>query len=495
MRIIRSVLALALLLSGTFAVHAAGLGKLTVNSALGQVLNAEIDLVSLQAGESDTLSARVAGSEAFRDARIEYSPALRLLRFSVEKHQNGQPYLKVTSIGPINEPFIDALIEVTWPAGRLQREYPILLDPPGYAQGKVNAPAVVSAAPAPAPSTPAKIAETPPAAAPAAPPSTPASEAVNPPAAAGGPSAATEMPAGAAASDTYGPIEKGETLSKIAGQVKPADVSLEQMLVALYRENQGAFSGSNMNRLKTGQILKIPSAEEISKIEQKDARAEIHTQVQDWNSYRDQLAGASAAAPSRGGGDAATSSNAASGRVTSAAVTPPPAPSAAPNDTLRISKSDSASGKAAAGKASQERLNALQEELTAKNNALQESQSRVADLEKQIREMQRLLDLRGGAAAAKPGAQVAAVSPPAATKPAEPPKPTPAPTPAPEATKPAEPPKSAWTRRSPPRRRSPPSRRKSPMRRRRSRPSLPSPRRRRPRPRKSSSRTRASSTS
>src|SRR6185312_2366090 len=153
MRIIRSVLALALLLGGTFAVQAAGLGKLTVNSALGQVLNAEIDLVSLQPGESDTISARVAAPEAFRDARIEYSPALRLLRFSVEKHQNGQPYLKVTSIGPINEPFIDALIEVTWPSGRLQREYPILLDPPGYAQAKVNAPAV-AAAPAPAPVAP-----------------------------------------------------------------------------------------------------------------------------------------------------------------------------------------------------------------------------------------------------------------------------------------------------------------------------------------------------
>src|SRR5215831_17473271 len=177
MRIIKSVLALALLVGGTFAVQAAGLGKLTVNSALGQILNAEIDLVSLQGGEADTISARVASPEAFRDARIEYSPALRLLRFSVEKHPNGQPYLKVTSIGPINEPFIDALIEVTWPAGRLQREYPILLDPPGYAANKVNAPTVASAAPAPVPTAPAaptQAPETPPAAEPAAPPSAPA---------------------------------------------------------------------------------------------------------------------------------------------------------------------------------------------------------------------------------------------------------------------------------------------------------------------------------
>ena len=335
----------------------------------------------------------------------------------MEKHNNGSPYLKVTSIGPINEPFIDALIEVTWPAGRLQREYPILLDPPGYAQGKVTAPAV-TAAPVPAPAAPVKATETPPAAEPAAPPSTPAMAApANPPTtgggAAGGPSASAEMPAGASASDTYGPIEKGETLSKIAGQVKPADVSLEQMLVALYRENKGAFSGDNMNRLKTGQILKIPSAEDVGQITQKDARAEIHTQVQDWNSYREQLAGGVAASPSRG--ESSAPSNTAAGRVTSAAVAPPPSPSSGPADTLRLSRTESASGKGAAGKAgnvSQERLNALQEELTSKNKALQESQSRVADLEKQIRDMQRLLDLRGSAAATKPGTQVAVVPPP-----------------------------------------------------------------------------------
>ncbi|HET9471921.1 MAG TPA: hypothetical protein VFO24_12515, partial [Usitatibacter sp.] len=99
----KSAVALALLLGASLAADAAGLGKLTVNSSLGQVLNAEIDLVSIQAGEADTVSARVASPESYRDARIEYAPSLRLLRFSVEKRQNGQPYLKVTSVAPINE--------------------------------------------------------------------------------------------------------------------------------------------------------------------------------------------------------------------------------------------------------------------------------------------------------------------------------------------------------------------------------------------------------
>src|SRR5258705_11091831 len=126
-----------------------------------------------------------------------------------------------------------------------------------------------------------------------------------------------------AGSDTYGPVQKGETLRKIAEQVKPSTVSLEQMLVSLYRENKAAFSGNNMNPLKTGQILKVPAAGEISQVEQKDANKEIRTQVADWKSYRDSLAGGVASLPSR-----PESSNVAAGRVSSAAVTPPAPPSA-----------------------------------------------------------------------------------------------------------------------------------------------------------------------
>src|SRR5689334_9363349 len=113
MRIIKTGFAVALFI-GVSVANAAGLGKLTINSALGQPLNAEIDLVSLQPGEIESLTAKVAPPEAFRDARIEYASSLRLLRFSVEKRANGAPYLRVTSVGAINEPFLDALIEVTW---------------------------------------------------------------------------------------------------------------------------------------------------------------------------------------------------------------------------------------------------------------------------------------------------------------------------------------------------------------------------------------------
>ena len=127
-QLVRSILPFALLIAASMA-QAAGLGKLTVNSALGQILDAEIDLVSVQPGEIEQLSARIASREAFRDARMEYPALMRLINFSVEKRANGQPYLKVTSGAPINEPSVSMLVELTWLQGRVQREYPFLLDP------------------------------------------------------------------------------------------------------------------------------------------------------------------------------------------------------------------------------------------------------------------------------------------------------------------------------------------------------------------------------
>lgn len=428
---------MVVLMGAAVAAQGAGLGKLTVNSALGQILNAEIELVSLQPGELDNLSARVASPEQFRDARIEYSAALRLLRFSVEKRADGKPYLKVTSIAPVNEPFVDALIEVTWPAGRVQREYPILLDPPGYAQqGRVAPPAVTTAPAAPV------QAETPPAAVPAVVPSASGSEATT---GAGTPSATAEMPRAAtvepvgttAGSDTYGPVQKGETLHKIAEQLKPSNVSMEQMLVSLYRENKSAFIG-NMNLLKTGQILKVPTADDVAAIEAKEANREVRTQVADWKGYRDNLASGVASLPAR-----AESSNSSSGRVASAAVTPPAPASSESRDVLKLSRSDVTKGGSGKGSGvSQDRVNALQEEVTAKDKALKESQSRVADLEKQIRDMQRLLDLKATAAAKAADTKVAAAPTPAPAK-VEPVKaPEPAKVePAPEPPKAVEPPK------------------------------------------------------
>ncbi len=420
----------AILAASAFATHAAGMGKLSVNSALGQPLAAEIELVSLQPGDFESLVARVASPDAYLENKIEYAGALRQLKFAVDRRSDGKPILKITSVNPINEPFLDVLVEITWPSGRLQHEYPILLDPPGFNDAKI-APQVASAATSPAATSVATTAGT-----------TTATPGISP--TSGAPSAKAE-----AGGDTYGPVKRGDTLSKIAGELKSEGVSLDQMLVALYRENKSAFMNSNMNLLKTGQILKIPSAEEVAKISQGEARKEIKVQVSDWRAYRDQLAGSAGASPA----PTKSASNEASGKIT-VAKPEPVAPAAATNDQLKIAKSD-VGGKAGSAASKTARDNAQKEDTIAKENQAKEAASRAKDLEKQIADTKKLLELKAAQAPAKaPEApKVAAVTPPApAPAPAAPvAAPTPAPTPAAtppatqvaEAPKPAEAPKAA----------------------------------------------------
>jgi pilus assembly protein FimV len=418
--------------------YAAGLGKLSVNSALGQPLSAEIELVSLQPGEFEVITAKVASPEAYSDARIEYSPLLRQLRFTVERKADGRPVLKISSNAPINEPFLDVLVEMSWPSGRLVREYPILLDPPGFSEARIQPP-TAAARPAP-PSAPAQ------ATAPAVAPGSPASGAL--------PSARGESKP-ASGPDTYGPVKRGDTLAKIASEMKPEGISLDQMLVALFRENKQAFVNNNMNLLKTGQILRIPAAADIGKLGKAEAQKEVQVQVADWKAYREQIASAASASAAK-----PAASNVATGQVAPAKpVSPPAAPAA---DQLKIAKADAAAAPGGvAGKGTVDpkaAANAAKEDQIAKEKALAEAKSRIADLEKQKADAQKLVDLKAQPPGAKPGeapkpavpgaapttppaTQVAQVTPPPApgATPAGSPPAAPATPPAGEAAKPAPP--------------------------------------------------------
>jgi pilus assembly protein FimV len=99
------------------------LGQLRILSSIGQPLVAEIDLISVQKEELSTLTARLASPEAFRQANVQYNPALIGVRLSIERRANGQPYVRLISSRPVNEPFVDLLVELSWAQGRLVREY------------------------------------------------------------------------------------------------------------------------------------------------------------------------------------------------------------------------------------------------------------------------------------------------------------------------------------------------------------------------------------
>ena len=119
--------------------HAAGLGKITVLSKLGQPLLAEIEIVQLQPGEEEGLGARLPTGDAFAAAGIEINPVLNSMRFSVQR-RNNRPLLRVTTTQPVNDPFLEMLVELQWSGGRLVREYTFLLDPAEYKGQKRSPP-------------------------------------------------------------------------------------------------------------------------------------------------------------------------------------------------------------------------------------------------------------------------------------------------------------------------------------------------------------------
>ncbi|MDH5535298.1 MAG: hypothetical protein OEZ08_06990, partial [Betaproteobacteria bacterium] len=148
----------ALLVLMPWAADAAGLGRLTVLSALGQPFNAEIDLVSVSQAEYSSLTAQLASADAYRAANLQYVSATSGLRLSVERRPNGQAFVRITSTRPVNEPFLDLLVELNWASGRLMREYTALLDPPDF-RAAPSPPAPVAAPQAqPAPAVQAPVA-------------------------------------------------------------------------------------------------------------------------------------------------------------------------------------------------------------------------------------------------------------------------------------------------------------------------------------------------
>ena len=388
--------------------HAAGLGNLSVTSALGQPLAAEIELLTADKAELDSLAATLASDQAFKDAHIDYAPVLSSLRFSVVKKSNGKAVLKVTSSRPINDPFIDMLIELNWASGRLVREYTLLLDPPGVAKAQTVKPVTVAppqAATAPAPK---------PAPAPAAEPVVETEKAVKaqPAPASRGPvpkaqpdgDATVAGQAGTSPASNTVRVKRGDTLAAIAQRVRPEGVALEQALVGLYRENTEAFSGKNINRLKAGKTLKVPTPEAFAAIDSKEARREVKLQTDDWQAYRQKLADAVAGAPAAT--DKTQPGQAASGKITSKVEDKATPPSASTKDVLKLSKvtppaakeSNLAAQKAAEAQAVQDKLRAQEEDATAREKALKESSSRVSALEKQVTDMQALVKMKEEAA-------------------------------------------------------------------------------------------------
>ncbi len=281
LRALASVVALLASLASLDA-QALALGRVTVQSALGEPLRAEIDIAEITTDEAASLRAGVANADAFKAAGLEYTPAVIGVQVSLEKRPDGRSFLRLSSSRPVAEPFVDLVLEVSWSSGRIVRDYTMLFDPPSLRSGSAG-----DAEPITAPVLPRQaLADSPPARDIAAVPDYPTS----PQPADAAAVAPTPAPVSAPAGEKQVAVKYGDTAGKIAVQNKPDSVSLDQMLVALLRNNPDAFMGSNVNRLKAGSVLEIPAANDAAAISPADASQIIIAQSNDFNDFRRKLA-------------------------------------------------------------------------------------------------------------------------------------------------------------------------------------------------------------
>ncbi|MBW4046816.1 MAG: FimV family protein [Proteobacteria bacterium] len=348
--------------------YAFGLGHAKVKSALGQPLRADIDITQITADEASSLKVGVAPASAFQSRNLNYSSILPDVTVTLEHRPDGQPYLRLTSSHPVQDAFVDVLLRAYWANGELTRDYTLLFDPPNFQEPQP----ATSIAPQAGPQVSAGLAQ-------------PATVA---------PAAASAAPP--AAQRTY-TVRKGDTLSSIARGLGIETVSLDQMLTALYRANSGAFIDRNMNLLRAGAVLRIPSAEDAQSIPQKQAQQVIVAQSRSFEAYRRRLAEMTGQAAPK----AESNARQASGKIQAEVQEPTPAASM-PKSQLKLGQ---AKVGAAQGLAAQASLIAAQKQAEATAKKLNEAKANVAALSQL-------------AASASAAVKAAATSSPAAAAPA-----------------------------------------------------------------------------
>jgi pilus assembly protein FimV len=358
-----AIFAVSTLTSGL--VHALGLGEATVRSSLNQPLNAEIELLSVNELTEREIITALASREDFLRANVERTYFLSDVRFKVEMKPGGGAFIKITSARPVREPYLNFLLEVNWPTGRLLREYALLIDPPTFSS---EAPAPVVAA---ASSVSPQVS------------STQAPSGRQPPVAS---ARTTSTGSTRVTGGQYGPVARNDTLWSVAMQTKPVDdVTAQQMMLALQDANPNAFLDNNINRLKAGQMLNVPDEAQIKARTAREAVVQVSAQNRAFAEGSSPDTRKAEALPERRSGDLT-------------AVRP-----GKTQDQLRIvvdsdvgqeGGSAAISGKVSAATGGTAELAVAQERLDKSERDKTDLQGRVGELEEQLETLQRLMSLK-----------------------------------------------------------------------------------------------------
>ncbi|UWF51277.1 peptidoglycan-binding protein [Pseudomonas sp. N3-W] len=320
--------------------HALGLGELTLKSTQNQPLLAEIELLDVKDLTAAEVVPSLASPEDFAKAGVDRQAFLNDLTFTPVINASGKSILRVTSSKPLSEPMVKFLVQVMWPSGRLMRDYSVLLDPSKFSPQTADA----AAQPAPTPAIAAPV-------------------------------------TGATKPSQYTTTPR-DTLWEIAAKARNGG-SVQQTMLAIQALNPDAFIDGNINRLKTGQVLRMPDPVQSTSLPQSKAIAEVAAQNTAWRQGRRYVAKPGTGkqqldATKRGRADAASTQ--------------------AAKDNLSLVSADTGKGrgKGAAGdaKAISNKLAITQESLdtTRRDNA--ELKSRMTDLQSQLDKLQRLIELK-----------------------------------------------------------------------------------------------------
>ncbi|MFI3186900.1 MAG: FimV/HubP family polar landmark protein [Methylococcaceae bacterium] len=232
--------------------HALGIGEIKLHSALNQNLDAEISL-TLSGESASDIKVKFAPPEKFNEAGVSWTYFLSKIKFETITQANGSAVIKLTSNEALKEPFLDFLLEVSWPKGNLYREFTVLVDPP----------AVYNQATVPASTSTNTYAQSP---------------VVNPQR----PAYANEQ----ISEGEYGPTLANDTLWSVAERARgQGDVSVEQMMIAIYQANPQAFYKGNVHALTAGKILTIPEREAVLKLSRSQALAEFNRHNKAWKNH------------------------------------------------------------------------------------------------------------------------------------------------------------------------------------------------------------------
>ena len=357
--------------------YALGLGEVTLKSALNQPLVAEIELLDAKSLAPGEVVPALASVEEFNKAGVDRQYFLTDLTFTPVLRPDGKSVIRVSSTKPVREPYLNFLIEVLWPSGRLLREYTLLLDPPLYSPeiAAAVAPQLPVSAPASKPSSPVRAPSASPMSAPSATPS-------------------------ALQGDQY-KVTPNDTLWEVAERARQGG-TVHQAMLAIQDLNPDAFIGGNINRMKNGQVLRLPTEEQVRSRSQAEAIQQVAQQNASWRQGAG-LAGEGSRqldATQRGqAGNAPTRSEA--------------------GDNLRLvapeagqATTGSDSGGADDTKSLRDKLAVTEESLDSSRRENLDLKDRLSDLQGQLDKLQRLMELKDNQLA-KLQAQIGADAAPA----------------------------------------------------------------------------------